>query len=109
MKPVSSREMPQARKLLDRVDPERIIALVAAYAKVSRDALVAPRSRTPARALLMEILYRYTGLNQSEIGRLLGIDYTGVSVARKRLVQVLEKDKKVKKIMERIRKELSEE
>jgi putative transposase len=109
IKPVSSREMPQARKLLGRLDPEKIIELVAASTKVSCDALVVPRVRTPARALLMELLYRYTGLNQSEIGRLLGIDYTGVSVARKRLVPRLEKDKQVKKIMERLRRQLSEE
>jgi putative transposase len=109
MKPVSSREMPQARKLLDRVDPERIISLVATHAKVSSDALVTPHARIPARALLMELLYRYAGLNQPEIGRLLGIDYTGVSVARSRLVRLLEKDKQLKKITERLRKELSEE
>jgi hypothetical protein len=57
----------------------------------------------------MELLYRHTGLKQSEIGRLSYIDYTGVSVARKRLVQLLEKDRQLKKSMERIRKELREE
>jgi hypothetical protein len=40
-----------------------------------------------------ELLYRYTGLKQPEIGRLPGIDYTGVSVTRKRLVQLLDKDR----------------
>jgi hypothetical protein len=53
-----------------------------------------------------ELLYRYTGLKQPAIGRLPGIDYTGVSVARKRLLQPLEKDRPLKKIMEHIRKEL---
>ena len=33
----------------------------------------------------------FPGLKQPEIGRLPGIDYTGVSVARKRLVQLLKK------------------
>ena len=32
-----------------------------------------------------------SGRKQPEIGRLPGIDYTGVSVARKRLAQLLEK------------------
>ena len=55
-----------------------------------------------------ELLYRYTGLKQPEIGRLPGIDYTGVSVARKRLIQLLEKDRLLKKIMEQIQKALRE-
>ena len=109
MKPTSPREMPQARRLTDRVDPDRIISLVTVHARVSRAALVTPRVRIPARALLMELPYRYAGLTQSEIGKLLGIDYTGVSVARKRLIHLLEKDKKLKEIMERIKTGLSEE
>jgi DNA-binding MarR family transcriptional regulator len=33
----------------------------------------------------MELLYRYGGMNQREIGELMGIDYSAVSVMRRRL------------------------
>ena len=46
--------------------------------------------------MLMEILYRYSGLKQSEIGeRAGGIDYSAVSQIRKRLQQKLDADKKM--------------
>jgi len=37
------------------------------------------------RRVLMELLYRYGGMNQREIRELLGVDYSAVSVMRKRL------------------------
>jgi hypothetical protein len=66
-----------------------------------------PGLRSPVGSF-RELLYNYTGLKQPEIGKLLCIDYTGVSVARKRRVQLLEKDRQLKKIMEQMRKELRE-
>jgi hypothetical protein len=45
----------------------------------------------------MELLYRYTGMNQREIGDMMGVDYSSVSVARKRLYESLVKDRALKK------------
>jgi DNA-directed RNA polymerase specialized sigma24 family protein len=44
----------------------------------------------------MELLYRYAGVNQREIGELMGVDYSSVSVARKRLRDMLAADDRLK-------------
>jgi DNA-binding MarR family transcriptional regulator len=45
----------------------------------------------------MELLYRHAGMNQREIGELMGVDYSSVSVARKRLRDMLAVDDSLKK------------
>jgi DNA-directed RNA polymerase specialized sigma24 family protein len=45
----------------------------------------------------MELLYRYAGMNQREIGEMMGVDYSSVSVARKRLQESLVKDRALMK------------
>ncbi len=64
-----------------------------------------------ARGVLMEMLYRYGGMNQREIGQLMGIDYSAVSVMRKRLSGLQEKDRHMAAEMGRVKKriELSQE
>jgi chromosomal replication initiation ATPase DnaA len=50
------------------------------------------------RAILMELLYRFCNITQPEIGRLAGgIDYSAVSVARKRLQVKMETDEPLRK------------
>jgi len=57
--------------------------------------------REYARGLLMRVLYQYGGLNQREIGELMGVDYSSVSVGRKRLEEEVRKDRVLgKKIAE---------
>jgi len=53
--------------------------------------------RGPARSIAMELLYRHAGMNQREIGELMGLDYSSVSVARKRLRDLMTTDAKLKK------------
>lgn len=49
------------------------------------------------RGIVSELLYRYSGLTQPEIGKLLGgIDYSAVSKLRCRLKRKMEHDKQVK-------------
>jgi hypothetical protein len=43
----------------------------------------------------MELLYRHAGMNQREIGELMGVDYSTVSVAGKRLRDAVDKDGKL--------------
>jgi DNA-directed RNA polymerase specialized sigma24 family protein len=45
----------------------------------------------------MELLYRYAGMNQREIGELMGVDYSTVSVTRKRLRDMLAANDRLKK------------
>ena len=60
------------------------------------------------RGLLMEMLYRYGGLNQREIGEMMGVDYSSVSVARRRFQLLSEGDKKVLELMERVQNKINQ-
>lgn len=63
----------------------------------------------PARNLAMEFLYRYAGMNQREIGELMGLDYSSVSVARKRLMQAAAKDPVLRKHMKAVEEGICQE
>ncbi len=54
----------------------------------------------------METLYRYGGMNQREIGEWLGIDYSAVSVMRKRLSEFQGKDRNLSAEIERVKKRI---
>lgn len=50
------------------------------------------------RALVMEMMYRYSEVNQREIGQVMGgVDYTSVSRERKILRERIHKDSELKK------------
>ena len=55
----------------------------------------------------MTALYKYAGINNREIGNLLGVDYSTVSQGRKRLRSKAEKDKKIQSIIDIIEARLS--
>jgi len=61
-----------------------------------------------ARGLLMEFLYRYGGMNQREIGELMGVDYSAVSVGRKRFEAERVKDRRLLQDVEKIKKLISQ-
>ncbi|MBU0731230.1 MAG: transposase, partial [Proteobacteria bacterium] len=48
-----------------------------------------------ARQLAMDILYRFGGLTNPEIGKMMGVDYSTVSQGRKRLRSKVGKDKEI--------------
>ena len=96
-----TREIPTARTPAVRVEPERIIGAVCAETGVSREALLRKGLRGAGRGLLMEMLYRHGGLKQREIGELLGVDYSAVSVGRKRFLVSMSGDSKLQAAMRR--------
>ena len=55
----------------------------------------------------MDLLYRVGGLSGTEIGEMLGIDYSTVSQGRKRLREKLKSDKHHSQIIKRIEADLS--
>ena len=57
----------------------------------------------------MGMLYRYGGMNQREIGELMGVDYSSVSVLRKRFQILMEKDPGLFKQMEKIKEKIRQE
>ena len=54
------------------------------------------------RQLVMTALYNFAGLNNREIGDIMGVDYSTVSQGRKRLRDRAEKDQKISLLIERI-------
>jgi putative transposase len=57
------------------------------------------RYRGPARSMVMDLLYRHAHMNQREIGELTGVDYSAVSVGRKRLYEAMAADPRLKERM----------
>ena len=65
------------------------------------------REKGNIRQIVMDILYRIGGLKGVDIGELIGVDYSTVSQGRKRLREKIEKDKKLKQLVDRIERRLS--
>ena len=107
---VESREIPAVKKILAQVEPERIIRLIGEVFKVKREELLKRGYRGVGRGLLMEFLYRYGGMNQREIGELMGIDYSAVSVSRKRFqAALMSDDSNLLQQMEKIKRKIGQE
>ncbi len=102
----SSREVPAVRKILARVEPERIVDAICETFKAKREELLTKGYKGAGRGVLMEMLYRHGGMNQREIGELMGIDYSGVSVMRKRLSAQMERDPTLLEVITRVNKRL---
>ena len=58
--------------------------------------------------MAMELLYRHGGMNGREIGDLMRVDYSAVSVARKRFRASLASDKNILRLMKKIEDRLSQ-
>jgi putative transposase len=101
-----SRELPAVKKILAQVEPEKMIGVVGEVFEVEREELLRRGAKGVARGVLMEMLYRYGGMNQREIGDLMGVDYSAVSVMRKRLSAILGKDRGLSANIERVKKHL---
>ncbi len=63
--------------------------------------------RGSVRQIAMDLLYRLGGLKGTEIGGMMGVDYSTVSQGRKRLRGKLKKDKKLSSLMKKIEADLS--
>ena len=92
-KSVRHREMPAIRKVVGTMEPERLIGLISRLTGAKREDLLKKGKRNDERGLLMEMLYRHGGMNQREIGEMMGLDYSSVSVARKRYHEAAKKNK----------------
>ena len=93
---LNARELPALEKIRGRVDPERIVEAVCEELKVGREVLMKKGYRGIGRGLLMEMLYRYGGMKQPQIGALMDVDYSAVSVSRKRFQILVYKNPEVR-------------
>ena len=55
----------------------------------------------------MDLLYRVGGLSGTEIGEMMGVDYSTVSLGRKRLREKLKHGKHLSQIIKRVEADLS--
>jgi REP-associated tyrosine transposase len=100
------RELPAVKKILAQIEPERIIRAICETFRAKREELLGRGYKGVARGVLMEMLYRYGGMNQREIGELMAIDYSAVSVTRKRLSLLQKKDRNLALRIEKIKKQV---
>lgn len=100
-----NREIPAVRRITRHLAPDHIIATIARGVGCEPDELLKKRGRW--RWLAMDLLYSYGGMNNREIGELMGVDYSTVSQGRKRLRQSLADDEQLKKMTERMKSQLS--
>ena len=91
-----SREQPSLR-MLEKREPAEVLRKVAQYFKVSAEELRRKRSGyRDQRGLVMEMMHRYSGVSQREIGSYLGgMDYTSVSHERSRIRDRMKEDAKL--------------
>jgi putative transposase len=94
----TDREKPAVGKIHQYLSMEAVVAVVEKAAGIE----LALRSTGTSRQIVMTALYQYAGLNNREIGNLLGVDYSTVSQGRKRLRDKAEKDIKIKAILDNI-------
>ena len=104
----SHREQPQLKVARNYWLPEDLIRKVSQILEKDEDEICRRGKNSKDRAILMEILYRFCNITQAEVGRFAGgIDYSAVSVARKRLRLRMESDAALKQQFEDIADKLS--
>jgi len=101
-----SRELPAVKKIWAQIEPERIMEVICGVFGVSREEIMRKGTKGVGRGVLMEMLYRYGGMNQREIGEMMGVDYSAVSVMRKRLSMLQVRDRKLTALVGRIKRRL---
>ena len=107
-KPGAKREQPSIGQLRAKA-PQTVLREVARYFAVPEKQLTTKRSGfRDERAVAMEMIYRYAGISQAEIGKMFGgLDYTAVSRERTRLRQRIEEVPALSKAVRGIEIELS--
>jgi putative transposase len=104
----SHREQPQLKEIRSTFTPDTLIIKFCALTGHDRVQICQKGRNSIERSMLMELLYRFCNIKQPEIGRYLGnIDYSAVSISRKRLRLKMEKDKLLKQHFDEIVNDLS--
>jgi len=104
----ANREQPATKRIIKHIETEKILRIIASYFDMPSDELLKKGASGLYRKIAMELLYRYAGMNGREIGALMGVDYSSVSVARKRLRAMLEADKDAARAIKEIKERLSQ-
>ncbi len=92
------REVPDVKKIHCYLSLEEITAVL----EQERDIPDISRATGTDRQIFMTLLYKYGGLNNREIGELLGVDYSTVSQGRRRLLDKVKQKKELRRSLDRI-------
>lgn len=103
--PEKSREIPAVKRLIKYNTKEEIIETLCKLAGKSFHEI--KRERGTTRQIAMDLLYRVGGLKGTEIGDMIGIDYSTVSQGRKRLREKLKNDNNLSNFIQKIESRLS--
>ncbi|GAB63485.1 conserved hypothetical protein [Candidatus Jettenia caeni] len=103
--PEKSREIPAVKRLRKYTTKEEIIEALCKEMGKGFDEI--KKEHGIIRQIAMDLLYRVGGLKGTEIGRMMGIDYSTVSQGRKRLREKLKRDKSLAKTIKKIEMDLS--
>ncbi|MBI5559400.1 MAG: transposase [Deltaproteobacteria bacterium] len=99
------REQPSIGMVHSYLAKEKILAQIAAATQKSVDEVV--HGKGEIRQIVMDLLYRLGGMKNREIGEMLGIDYSTVSLNRKRLNEKRKKDKQLDLVISAVENNLS--
>jgi REP element-mobilizing transposase RayT len=99
------KEIPSIRKINSYCSKDKVIQIVCK--EIGKDFDYIKSHKGANRQILMEMLYRYAGLKGREIGKLIGLDYSTVSVGRKRLREKMFSNNSVQNLVRRIEDSLS--
>ncbi|MDG6027977.1 MAG: hypothetical protein E3K40_14995 [Candidatus Brocadia sp.] len=102
--PSKSREIPAVHQLKKYTTKDKIIEALCKETSKSFDEI--KEERGIISQIAMDLFYRVGGLNGTEIGEMLGVDYSTVSVGRKRLREKLKSDKHLSQLIKRVEAEL---
>jgi len=103
--PAKSREIPAVQRLKKYTAKEEIIDAISKETNKSFDEI--KKERGIIRQIAMDLLYRVGRLSGTEIGEMMGVDYSTVSQGRKRLREKLKRDKHLSQIIKRVEADLS--
>jgi len=103
--PSKSREIPAVKQLKRHNTKEEVIEVLCKEVDKGFDEI--KKERGMIRQIAMDVLYRFGGLTGTEIGEMMGVDYSTVSQGRKRLRETIKRDKGLLKIIERIEANMS--
>lgn len=98
------RERPDIRKIQRYLSMDAVLAVIEKETGMSQ----VLRATGTTRQVVMTALYNFAGLNNREIGDIMGVDYSTVSQGRKRLRARAEKDQKISLLIERISRKCQE-
>lgn len=91
-------EQPMYRRMVSKVIvPAKVMACVGRVLGFDISQVQQRSGDSLGRCLMADLLYRYSGIGQREIGELLGgVGYTAVSMMRRHLMSLMEEDRGVK-------------